>query len=93
MLCTPTCRPVAHRPFEFPIRHGAAFNLGIVMRQILGAGTPRGLAASRGLRAGFLGVLRWLVKHLDRFLANLTAIRRIFGPRRHPRAITNLSPG
>jgi len=38
--------------------HGAAFNLGLVMRKILGHGTPRGL---QGYRAGlFLAVLRLL---------------------------------
>jgi len=73
--------------------HVAAFNLGIVMRQILGVGTPRGLAASRGLLAGPLGVLRWLVKHLDRFLANLATLLMISGPRRHTRPVTNLPIG
>jgi len=73
--------------------HVAAFNLGIVMRQILGAGTPKGLAASRGLLASLLGVLRWLVKHLDRFLANPPAIQTVFGPRRHLRPVTNPTTG
>jgi len=58
----------------------AVFNLGIVMLQILEAGTPRGLPASRGLLVGLVGVLRWLVKSFGRFPANLTPIRRILGP-------------
>lgn len=37
--------------------HTAAFNLGLVMRQMLGVGTPRGL---QGLRARWKGILRRL---------------------------------
>ena len=42
--------------------HVAAFNLGIVMRQILGAGTPRGVSALKGLLRGLWDFLSWLVQ-------------------------------
>jgi len=44
--------------------HVAAFNLGIVMRSILGAGTPKGLAALRGLLVALLAFIRSLLKRL-----------------------------
>src|SRR5208283_4278232 len=43
--------------------HAAAANLGIVMRKILGAGTPRSL---QGRRAALLGLFPALMATLDR---------------------------
>jgi hypothetical protein len=51
--------------------HFAAFNLGLLMRSLLGAGTPKGLAEQlRGLRRG-LGCL------IDRLAADLALLDRI----------------
>ena len=73
--------------------HVAAFNLGILMRQILGAGTPKGVSALKGLLQGLLDFLIWLVKRTDRFLTDLVAIRRLFRPWRHPRRVRRPSAG
>jgi len=40
--------------------HVAGFNLGLVMRKLFGAGTPRGTAALRGALAGLLALVRGL---------------------------------
>jgi transposase len=53
--------------------HVAAFNLGLVMRSIFGAGTPRGLAE------GLAGLDRALDALLDHFLADLALLARTIG--------------
>jgi hypothetical protein len=47
--------------------HGAGFNLGLMMRKILGAGTPRGLAA----------LLRRIYHRFSRLYAAHTGIHRL----------------
>ena len=64
--------------------HAAAFNLGIVMRQILGAGTPKGVAAMKGLLQGLLKLLIGLVKRVDWLLPDIAALGRPFLPWSHP---------
>jgi transposase len=66
------------------IVHVAGFNLGIVMRKLLGAGTPRGMAALKGLVRACLGLLEkamargfgdWLGLEVRcTFFANSTAL-------------------
>ena len=70
--------------------HVAAFNLGIVMRQILGAGTPKGVSALKGLLQGLWDFLNWLLKPVDHFLTDIVALRRLFRLGRHPRWVTRL---
>lgn len=49
--------------------HVAAFNLSLVMRKLIGVGTPRGLQAGlRGLVAHFVAVWETLVLQIDRLL-------------------------
>jgi len=48
--------------------HVAAFNLGLVMRHILGAGTPRGLAAMHAVLRRLFGLAMTLEKRIDDFL-------------------------
>jgi len=72
--------------------HVAAFNLGIVMRQLLGAGTPKGLAASRAVAQCLLGLLETLVGRTSCFLARFTQTIRITGPeRRRRRALAGMA--
>ncbi len=57
--------------------HVAAFNLGLVMRQMLGAGTPRGLAAMHAVLRRLFGLAITFKKRIDDFLddfAGLVAI-------------------
>lgn len=53
--------------------HIAAFNIGIVMRSILGAGTPRGIAAKNAASALLFDLLK---SHL----ALVARLMRIFAP-------------
>jgi len=48
--------------------HVAGFNLGLVMRKMVGAGTPRGLAALLRALSTRLGTLPWLHKLANRVL-------------------------
>ena len=57
--------------------HVAAFNLSLVLRQLIGLGTPRGL---QGLRLALFGPLWALYRFLRRLLGFLVS------PMRHPRA-------
>ncbi len=50
--------------------HVAAFNLGLVMRQMLGAGTPRGFAAGRALLWHLFGHAKSLEKRIIDLLAD-----------------------
>ncbi len=63
--------------------HVAAFNLGIVMRQILGAGTPKGLAALNGRARRLLALAERISESVDRLLARMAVGSRILRPRRH----------
>jgi transposase len=57
--------------------HVAAFNLGLVMRQMLGAGTPRGLGALRAVLRLLFDLAMTLRKRTDQFqgdFAQLVAI-------------------
>jgi transposase len=80
--------------------HVAAFNLGLVMRHILGAGTPRGLAAMHAVLRRLFGLAMTLEKRIDDFLddsAGFVAIilrDRRLGPRdRHTLEMTPSSTG
>jgi hypothetical protein len=57
--------------------HVAAFNLGIVMREILGAGTPKGVAAMNGVLLAVFGYIRMLVGRLDPFLPRIAGVKGI----------------
>jgi transposase len=58
--------------------HVAAFNLGIVMRKILGAGTPRGLAALTGLVRRLWGLAQTLGRRLGAFVPRISTLIEIF---------------
>ena len=62
--------------------HVAAFNLGVVMRKLLGVGTPRGLAALRAALLHLIGLLAVVRRRVGEFLENLVQ----FGARRWARA-------
>jgi len=62
--------------------HVAAFNLGVVMRKLLGVGTPRGLAALRAALLHLIGLLAVVRRRVGEFLENLVQ----FGARRWDRA-------
>ena len=52
--------------------HIAGYNLGLIMRQLLGAGTPRGFAAlCRALRSLFAAVEAALRAVIDRWIASI----------------------
>ena len=61
----------------------AALNLGLVMRQMLGAGTPRGLAAMRALLRRLSGYAKSLEKRindlLDDFAEYIATVLRASG--------------
>jgi len=54
--------------------HVAGFNLGIVMRKMLGAGTPRGLAALHALMRRLFGIAMALEKWIDDSLGQFPGI-------------------
>ncbi len=56
--------------------HVAAFNLGIVIRQMLGAGTPRGLAALSGLAQRLCILAQAILRRSGSFLARIGALSR-----------------
>jgi len=60
--------------------HIAAFNLGIVMRKMFGAGTPRGLAGLRGLLRRLAGKIRPIKMRMALCLAAGNPLRRIPRP-------------
>ena len=57
--------------------HVAAFNLGLVMRQMLGAGTPRGLAALNGLAQRLCDLARALRINAGDFVEVVAAFAAI----------------
>jgi len=57
--------------------HTAAFNLGLVMRKLVGRGTPRGLQ-------GLAAMVRAVVDGMVRLANLLQALFAAFGNRRHP---------
>ena len=57
--------------------HVAAFNLGIVMRQMIGVGTPKGLAALNDLVLGLLGLVRTCAVRVADFFARIGAFAAI----------------
>ena len=64
--------------------HAGGFNLGLVMRQLIGAGTPRGL---QGRLAAVLATLLMFMSAARRQFAMITASHRLFaaiGGRRTP---------
>ena len=80
--------------------HVAAFNLGIVMRQLLGAGTPRGLAALHAVLRRLFGLAMAIKKRIEDLLddfAGFAAIilrgRRLGLCDRHPLEIDPSSTG
>jgi len=57
--------------------HVSGLNLGLVMRGLVGAGTPRGLGAiSRALGAAAVGAFRHILGHFRRSGAGLRLVRR-----------------
>ena len=54
--------------------HVAGFNLGLVMRQMFGAGTPRGVAGRAGFAQRLCALARALVSQLDEVIAGVRAI-------------------
>ena len=55
--------------------HVAAFNLGVVMRKMLGAGTPRGLAALLAALLRLFALLMIIRKRVDDFLEPVAILR------------------
>ncbi len=80
--------------------HVAAFNLGIVMRQMIGVGTPKGLAALNDLVLGLLRLVRTFGVRVADFFARIGAVAAIIlsdpdsrQPRLQPRQQTPSSTG
>ena len=75
--------------FKRYLVHLAASNLGLVMRRMVGAGTPKGWAALRALveRLGIL--VQALLGHVGRSLARIAVLGAVFSLRResHPRQL------
>jgi transposase len=59
--------------------HTGGFNLGLLMRQLIGVGTPRGL---QGRLIAILGVLLTLIRSCGESLTPQAGTRKLFNPRR-----------
>ncbi len=64
--------------------HVAAFNLGIAMRQMVGAGTPRGLAALNAVLRRLFGHAVTLKNRIDDFLDGFAGFVAITLQNRRP---------
>ena len=73
--------------------HVGAFNLGLVMRQLMGKGTPRGFQSGKAAISSLLSTVHfWLIKLPLIVMGRISKIATIFDSQSNPPSISNAFP-